>query len=137
MNTNDLQSFVNNLCADDLSKLFHIIDRNKDAVVSSKDSNHLIIKRERSKNNKQSCPLCGSISIVKNGRTKADRQKYSCKDCHKSFSDTTNTISYRSKKPYKVWDQVITDTLERKPLRQTAKMAGVSIQQFLPGDIKF
>lgn len=126
MNTNDLQTFVNNLCADDLSKLFQIIDTNKDAILSSKISNHQIIQRERSKNNKQSCPLCGSVSIVKNGHTKANRQKYYCKDCHKSFSDTTNTIAYRSKKPYKVWNQAISDTLECKPLRQTAQMIGIS-----------
>ena len=126
MNANELQTFVNNLCADDLSKLFQIIDTNKDAIISSKVSNHQIIKRERSKNNKQSCPLCKSISIVMNGRTKTNRQKYYCKNCHKNFSDTTNTIAYRSKMPYKVWNQVISDTLERKPLRQTAQMAGVS-----------
>jgi predicted RNA-binding Zn-ribbon protein involved in translation (DUF1610 family) len=31
------------------------------------------------------CPRCGSISVKKNGKTLANRQKWACKDCGKSF----------------------------------------------------
>lgn len=126
MITNNLQTFVNNLCADEVIELFKIINSNKDTIVSSKNSNHQIIKRERTSGSKQSCPLCGSFSIVKNGHTKAQRQKYYCKDCHKNFSDTTNTIAYRSRKSYKEWFQVISDTLDCKPLRKTSELTGIS-----------
>jgi transposase-like protein len=29
----------------------------------------------------KACRKCGSINIVKNGKTQADKQKYHCKDC--------------------------------------------------------
>lgn len=34
---------------------------------------------------KHSCPKCGSISLMKNGRSKDGRQKYKCKDCKANF----------------------------------------------------
>jgi transposase-like protein len=126
MNSNNLQVFVNDLCADDLTTLLNIINTNGDAILTSNVSNHKIIQREHSKDSMHSCPLCGSISIVKNGHTKANRQKYCCKDCKKSFSDTTNTIAYRSRKSYKDWIEVISDTLGCKPLRQTAEVTKIS-----------
>lgn len=125
MNINNLQELVNNLCADDVISLFNIIKSQGDSIVSSKVSNHHIIHRERTKDSKYSCPHCGSFSFVKNGRTKSQRQKYYCKDCEKSFSDTTNTIAHRSRKSYKDWIKVISDTLDCKPLRQTASETNI------------
>lgn len=97
MNTINLQELINNLCADDLVTLFNLIKSQGEDIVSSKTSNHQIIHREHTKESKHSCPHCGLISIVKNGCSKTKRQKYLCKDCKKSFSDTTNTIAYQSR----------------------------------------
>ena len=38
--------------------------------------------------------LCGSIHFKKNGKDKNGHQRYICLDCHKSFSDRTNTLFY-------------------------------------------
>lgn len=126
MKSNNLQTFVANLCADEFSSLIKILKSKGNSVLTSKVSNHQIIHRERTNNSLQVCPHCGSIQIVKNGHTKSNRQKYRCKDCNKNFSDTTNTIAYRSRKSYQEWEKVISDTLDQKPLRQTAEMTGLS-----------
>ena len=39
------------------------------------------------------CPHCGSVAIVRNGR-RSGRQRYLCKDCHKTFGDTFGTFFY-------------------------------------------
>jgi len=126
MTTLNIQEFVNNLCADELVSLFTLIKSQGDEIVSSKVSNHNIIHRERKNNFQGKCPLCGSVEVIRHGRTKSNRQRYMCKDCKKSFSDTTNTIAYHSKQPYNVWVKVINDTLECRPLRQTAEVIGIS-----------
>lgn len=126
MTTLNIQEFVNNLCADELGSLFTLIKSQGDEIVSSKVSNHNIIHRERKNNFQGKCPLCGSVEVIRHGRTKSNRQRYMCKDCKKSFSDTTNTIAYHSKQPYNVWVKVINDTLECRPLRQTAEVIGIS-----------
>lgn len=126
MSALNLHDFVTNLCADDLVSLFSIIQTHGDEIISSKVSNHQIIHREHTKDSQKNCPLCESSSIIKHGRTKSKRQRYMCKDCKKSFSDTTNTIAYHSKQPYKVWINVINDTLECKPLRKTAEFNNIS-----------
>ena len=42
------------------------------------------------------CPHCGSIDIKKHGR-KSDRQRYYCKDCHKTFVETSRSLQYHSR----------------------------------------
>jgi transposase-like protein len=42
------------------------------------------------------CPYCGSIHVVRNG-LKYNKQRYLCKDCHKSFSLSDNRIKRENK----------------------------------------
>ena len=44
----------------------------------------------------KACPFCGSVHFKKNGKDKNGHQRYICLDCHKSFSDRTNTLFYWS-----------------------------------------
>ena len=44
----------------------------------------------------KACPICGSVHFKKNGKDKNGHQRYICLDCHKSFSDRTNTLFYWS-----------------------------------------
>ena len=105
MKKQELEQLLNTLCADELVELKLILEKNLNSIVSAKDSNHKIIKRERSSN---CCPICGSNHIVKNGiRKETNRQKYMCKACKISFSDTTNTITFHSKKSYNTWKKII------------------------------
>ena len=73
MNNLKLESFLNGLCADDVNQVLSVLGLNGENLITAKDSNHKIINRERKLN---SCPHCGSTHTVKNGKTKAKKQKY-------------------------------------------------------------
>ena len=74
------------------------------------------------------CPHCGSKShVIRNGhRTSDGMQKYYCKDCHKSFVITTNTLMSNSHKGYDVWDKYINCMLQNKSLSESAKECNIS-----------
>jgi transposase-like protein len=125
MKKQEFNQLLNTLCADELVELKSILEKNLNSIVTAKDSNHKIIKRERSVN---CCPICGSNHIVKNGKRKdTNRQKYMCKACKASFSDTTNTIAFHSKKTYNTWENYISCLLKGMTLADTAKEIGISV----------
>jgi transposase-like protein len=123
MNNLKLESFLNGLCADDVNKVLSVLGLNGENFITAKDSNHKIINRERKI---VSCPHCGSMHTVKNGKTKAKRQKYMCIDCKKSFSNTTNTIAYRSKKSYETWIKYIECLIKGFTLKDSADEVNLS-----------
>ena len=71
------------------------------------------------------CPHCKSESVTRFGQ-KHGRLRYRCKDCGKTFVETTNTIMYHSHSREAVWRQVASDTLDGVPIDQTAASVGVS-----------
>ena len=48
------------------------------------------------------CPHCNSESISRNGKYNG-KQRYICKNCRKTFTDFTNSATYRSKKSLDKW----------------------------------
>ena len=48
------------------------------------------------------CPHCVSANIVKNGNHHG-RQRFLCKDCYKTFGETTNTVLHSTKKDMGQW----------------------------------
>ncbi len=52
---------------------------------------------------KTSCPHCGSGHFIRYGRTRLGRQRYRCRECRKTFSETTGTPFMYSKKTLRVW----------------------------------
>lgn len=66
------------------------------------------------------CPHCGSFAVVKNGH-KRNKQAYLCKECNRSFVETTNTVFENSHSSESVWKQVIADTVDGVPIRETAE----------------
>lgn len=73
-----------------------------------------------------SCPHCGSTHYVKNG-TKDGRQRYLCKFCKKTFSSSTGTILFHSKKDIETWSKYIHCLVEKYPLRRCAKECGITL----------
>jgi len=71
------------------------------------------------------CPHCKSESAKRNGR-KDDRQRFLCKNCGRSFGETTNTAISHSHYGEAVWKQVIRDTLAGLPIEGTATSMAVS-----------
>jgi transposase-like protein len=65
------------------------------------------------------CPYCNSQKTVRNGR-KNNKQSYVCRNCKKSFAQTTGTAIQGSHSSPTVWKQVISDTVEGIPLDTTA-----------------
>lgn len=67
-----------------------------------------------------SCHYCGSVNVVRNGKRNG-RQAYLCKDCRKSFVETsTSGIAY-SHSSKAVWKEVIRDTVDGVSIDKTAE----------------
>ncbi|MDD2593980.1 MAG: IS1595 family transposase [Bacteroidales bacterium] len=71
------------------------------------------------------CPECDSRHIVKNG-TQNNQQVYLCKECGRSFRDSTGTFVYKIHKREKMLDY-IRCMLEGKTLRACAAEVGISL----------
>ncbi|ELT8390277.1 IS1595-like element ISCco4 family transposase, partial [Campylobacter coli] len=72
------------------------------------------------------CPYCNSDKFVKNGKAKT-HQRYICKTCNKTFTDTNKTILFNTKKDIGIWYKYIDCLVNKYPLRKTAKICGISL----------
>jgi transposase-like protein len=73
----------------------------------------------------EACPKCGSINIVRNGK-RNQKQSYLCKDCKRSFVETSTSAIAYSYASETVWKQVIRDTVEGISLDKTAESLDIS-----------
>ena len=67
-----------------------------------------LLKKEIYKNrnkNIECCPICGGKKYIKHGSYKGI-QRYKCKECGKTFSNTTNSLWSYSKKGSKYMDKI-------------------------------
>jgi transposase-like protein len=67
----------------------------------------------------ESCPHCKSKWIVRNGR-KHKKQAYICRECGRSFVQTTQSAIENSHSSETVWKEVIRDTVEGISIDKTA-----------------
>lgn len=73
------------------------------------------------------CPHCHSKHFVRNGRsTKTNRQRYICKDCSRSFEDTTNTFFFHSRLKYNTWMTFIGCEIVGLTLLEETAICGIS-----------
>lgn len=93
-----------------------------DSIVKKQEKVEKIITQHKAK----CCPHCNSTSFKKNG-TKNKAQRYLCKDCNKTFTDTNNTILFSGKKDIEVWKKYIHCLLEKHSLRKTAQICNISL----------
>ena len=115
----ELKEFVKSLCADEADILMDLLP----SLLKSKKSNQKIIKRERKT---IVCPYCNIDKVYKNGRTKDDKQRYICRECHKSFSDNNTSIVYKSKHTYDDWIKFIDCELHGYTLEETSDELNIS-----------
>lgn len=73
-----------------------------------------------------SCPHCTGNQIIKYGKFN-NNQRYKCKECNKTFCDTTNTIYYYSKKSKDLWKRYICLLLSGGSIRLSAKLIKISV----------
>jgi len=71
------------------------------------------------------CPHCKSEAVKRFGHV-ANRQRFCCKSCGKTFMETTNTIMAHSPCGEAAWKQVIRDTVEGASLDKTAQSLHMS-----------
>jgi len=76
---------------------------------------------------KTSCPHCGSVYFVRYGRTRIGRQRYSCRECRKTFSETTGTPFMYSKKTLRTWAGYLFCMGGGLTLRQISKALGMNL----------
>lgn len=86
-----------------------------------------LLKRDLYKNRKiECCPCCGSVHFIKHGFFDGI-QRYRCKDCKKTFSKTTNSLWYYSKKKSNLWIAFIELFLQRRTLRECSEELKMSL----------
>ncbi len=71
------------------------------------------------------CVACGSVNISKNGK-RHGKQAYMCKDCGKSFVETSGAAIAYSHSSESVWRQVINDTVDGISIDKTAENLDLS-----------
>jgi len=89
---------------------------------------HSLILKHKSFNlpDRPVCAHCGSIHVVKNGH-KDGTQRYLCRDCHKTFSITNNTILYHSRKSVETWEKYFECLMNKFSLRKCAKVCNIDL----------
>ena len=74
------------------------------------------------------CPRCGSVAIVKKGKSRNGEQRYLCRDCGRTFSGSTDRILGASKLPRETWMAYAECFALMLPLRECAGRCGVCLK---------
>jgi transposase-like protein len=105
-----------------LKELLEIIKRLPEKSVEELLEKAKEIKEEVKKEEEKetpNCPHCGEEKVVKNGRGHG-KQTYICRECKKSFTQTSKTAVENSHMGEAVWKAVIRDTINGISLEETA-----------------
>lgn len=73
------------------------------------------------------CRHCGSVHFIKNGKDRHSHTRYLCKDCGKTFSDTTNTVVSGTHKDSDTWKTYIRAMLNGCTLEECASKCNISV----------
>lgn len=74
----------------------------------------------------QVCPICGSTHVKKNGKDSNERQRYLCKECHRTFNDRTHTLFSWSHLTMEQWILFVDLEISEMKLEDEAHFLGVS-----------
>lgn len=117
MKYEDLVLLSKSILADDAKILIELLK----PKLKARESIPKIIERN---NEKIKCPNC-KHTPVKNG-TKNSTQRYYCKECKRSFSSTTNSMTYHTRESFDKWIKFIHCELLGLTLRQIEQEIQVS-----------
>lgn len=92
---------LNSLSDAEKHEIIAILNRSLIGQELSEDFNREELTDKRFSHDRK-CPHCVSANIVKNGNHNG-RQRFLCKDCHKTFGETTNTVLHSTKKDIGQW----------------------------------
>ena len=74
------------------------------------------------------CPLCGSVAIVKKGKSRNGEQRYLCRDCGRTFGMGGGRILGRSRLPRETWMAYAECFVLMLPLRECARRCHVCLK---------
>lgn len=114
----------------DYDALINVFKSNDKIVLSRKEIISLL-KIINDKSNRK-CPYCNSTFIsrhqkhtkYKDGVTK---ERFRCKDCRKTFSDTTNTIFHNAKLSFEKIQMCVKEVTNENTIRKAAKNVDISV----------
>ena len=93
-------------------------------ICKTKNSNSKVISNHRE--GEAICKNC-KVKMNKNGKTKNGVQKYICKHCSHTCSETTDTIVSHSHLSFDVWSNVIDNLLDGFSIRRIAEENNISV----------
>lgn len=73
------------------------------------------------------CVHCGSIAIIKHGIING-RQRYTCKDCKKTFTNSSGTVTYHSRLEPAQWKELLRGLIENLTLKEIAANINTSVK---------
>ena len=100
------------------------IVENLGEICKTKNSNSKVIFNHKCETT--ICKNC-NVKMNKNGKTKNDVQKYICKLCCYTCSETTGSIVSHSHLSFDVWSSIIDNLLDGFSIRRIAEENGISI----------
>lgn len=126
----DVINYLKSVDRIDYNSLIDIFKSNSDIVLSRGEIISLL-KIINDKTNRK-CPYCSSTLIsrhqkytkYKDGVTK---ERFRCKDCRKTFSDTTNTIFHNAKLPFEKIQMCVQAVTNEDTIRDAAKNVNISV----------
>lgn len=127
----DVINYLINTDRIDYDALINVFKSNDDIVLSRKEIISLL-KIINDKSNNRRCPYCNSNLIsrhqkytkYKDGVTK---ERFRCKDCKKTFSDTTNTIFHNAKLSFEKIQLCVKEVSNENTIRSAAKNVNISV----------
>lgn len=120
----NIKNIIKDLDPISLLEFKNYLLENLTSLLGVKNANARIISHN--KDEELFCKHCG-CKIYKNGKTKNAVQKYICSGCKKTFSETTNTVTYHSKITFDIWKNVIDNLLDGFSLRRISEENNISL----------
>lgn len=119
MTNNELFDYFKTLSVDQLLDLETLVS---EQLATTNFDNELI----KYINDIHTCPKCGGSNIKKNGHNKKTKhQMFFCKDCHKQFTATHNSLVHSTKKPISTWFIAVESVLNRDKLEVMAQKCNI------------
>lgn len=127
----DIINYLKNTNRIDYDALINVFKSNDNIILSRKEVISLL-KIINDKSNNRRCPYCNSSLIsrhqkytkYKDGVTK---ERFRCKDCRKTFSDTTNTIFHNAKLSFEKIQMCVKEVSNDNTIRRAAKNVNISV----------
>lgn len=113
-----------------LDSIDNLTDEQVEELISRLNVRKPTSKSKRATTNNEelrniACIHCGSMAIRKHG-FKSGKQRYFCRDCGKTFVNSTGSITYHSKLTPEQWRELIRGIVENLSLSKIARNTGLS-----------